>query len=216
MSQDSKLQQAVLDELAWEPSISAGHIGVSAEDGVVTLTGHATSFAEKCAAEAAARRVKGVKGVVEEIKIRLAGDVSIADDELAKAAADCIAADVYVPRDSVKVTVEKHWITLDGEVTWDFQRKAAEQCIARLPSVVGITNLITLKPTVDVSNVSDDIVHALHRSWFFDPQTITVTAEGGNVRLTGTVRSPEERATAATTAWSAPGVLAVRNELTIA
>ncbi|WP_413993414.1 BON domain-containing protein [Labrys okinawensis] len=216
MSHDSKLQRAVLDELAWEPSVSAGHIGVSTEDGIVTLTGHVGTFAEKSAAEAAARRVKGVKGVVEEIKVRLAGDVRITDDEIARAAADRIAADVYVPQDSVQVTIEERWLTLDGEVAWDYQRKSAEQCVSRLPGIVGITNLITLKPAVDISNISDDITHALHRSWFFDPQTINVTAEGGNVRLTGTVQSPEERATAAATAWSAPGVTDVRNELTIA
>jgi osmotically-inducible protein OsmY len=216
MSEDRRLQQAVLAELAWEPSVDAGHIGVLAEAGVVTLSGHVKTFAEKSAAEAAARRVKGVKVVVEEIKIKLARDVHRSDEDIAVAAANRIADDVSVPVDAVKVTVEQGWITLDGELDWNFQKEAAEQCVHRLPGVVGVTNLITIKPKVDVSGIQDDITHALNRLWFFDPQTIWVSAQGGRVRLMGTVKSPHERQVAASTAWSASGVTDVENNLTIA
>ncbi|MBP0580424.1 BON domain-containing protein [Labrys sp. LIt4] len=215
MSNDSKLQQAVLDELAWEPSVAAGHVGVTAEDGVVTLTGHVSSFAEKSTAEAAARRVKGVRAVIEHIKIKLKGDVRITDDEIAASAAARLSEDVHVPKDSVQVVVEEGWITLNGEVAWNYQKEAAEQCVWRLPAIVGVTNLITIKPAVDVFNIRDDITHALNRSWFFDPQTIEVRAEGGQVRLSGTVQSLHERQIAAATAWRAPGVTEVLNDLVV-
>ncbi|MGJ4859714.1 BON domain-containing protein [Labrys sp. La1] len=216
MSNDSKLQQAVLDELAWEPSVAAGHVGATAEDGVVTLTGHVASFAEKGSAEMAARRVKGVKAVIEHIEIKLPGDVRISDDKIAASAAFRLNEDVYVPSASVQAVVEDGWITLNGEVKWNYQKEAAEQCVWRLPGVLGVTNFITIKPQVNVSNISDDITHALDRSWFFDPQTIQVSAEGGQVKLTGTVKSQHERQIAAATAWRAPGVTDVSNDLVVA
>ena len=182
---------------------------------MVTLTGHVETFAEKSAAETAARRVKGVEAIVEEIKIKLACDVNRSDEDI-EAAANRIAGDVCVPSDAVKVTVEQGWITLDGEVDWNFQKETAEQCLHRLLGVVGVTNMITIKPKVDVSNIQDDITHALNRSWFFDPQTISVTARGGRVRLVGTVKSPHERQVAAATAWSASGVTDFENERAIA
>ncbi|NML10320.1 BON domain-containing protein [Sphingobium sp. AR-3-1] len=216
MSQDSHLQQSVLAELNWEPSVTAAHIGVTANAGVVTLTGHVESFAEKQAAEAAARRVKGVKAVAEEIEIRLTFDDQRDDDDIAAAAIDRLAWDVSVPRDAIKVQVEKGWITLTGEVDWHYQRDSAEQDIRRLLGVIGMSDQITIKRKVDVSNISDEIMHALHRSWFFDPKTITVSAQEGNVVLAGTVHSPHDRQVAAATAWAAPGVTDVRNDIIIA
>ena len=215
MPNDQHLQHAVLAELNWEPGVTAGHIGVSANDGVVTLTGHVESFAEKQAAETAALRVKGVKAVADEIEVRLRPETQRTDDELAAAAVERLAWDVSVPREAVKVTVENGWITLAGEVDWHYQRAAAEQDIHRLFGVVGVTNLITIRSTVHPSDISDDITHALHRSWFFDPTTISVAAEDGKVRLTGTVHSAHERQVAAATAWSAPGVTEVENDIVI-
>jgi osmotically-inducible protein OsmY len=216
MSEDNQLQKAVLAELNWEPAVTAAHIGVAASDGVVTLTGHVGSFAEKQAAEAAARRVKGVKAVAEEIDVRLPFDMDRSDEAIAAAAIDHLAWDVSVPRDSVTVTVESGWITLTGAVDRQYQREAAEQNVRRLMGVVGVSNQITIKPKVDAQFIGDDIMHALHRSWFFDPKTIAVTAEGGKVKLRGTVTSPHERQVAAATAWAAPGVTAVENDITIA
>ncbi|AOH87057.1 ornithine aminotransferase (plasmid) [Sphingomonas panacis] len=216
MSNDRHLQAAVLAELDWEPSIAAAHIGVMADGGVVTLSGHVTSFAEKQAAEAAARRVKGVKAVVEEIEIRLHSHAKHEDEEIAAAAVHRLAWDVSVPRDAIQVQVEAGWITLTGEVDWHFQRDNAKQAVLRLPGVIGISDKVTIKRKVDVGNISDEIMHALHRSWFFDPKTVRVSAHDGKVVLAGTVRSPHERQIAAATAWAAPGVTDVRNDIMVA
>ena len=215
MSNDHKLQKAVMAQLHWEPSVGAGHIGVTAHEGIVTLTGHVESFAEKHAAEAATRLVKGVKGVAEEIAVRLAFDFKRDDDVIAAAAVDRLLWDVSVPRDAVKVTVEKAWVSLTGEVSWHYQKDAAEQDVRRLFGVVGVTNQISIRPRVDTSNISDNIMHAVHRSWFFDPETIHVSANLGRVTLTGTAKSPHDRSVAAITAWAAPGVTDVVNEIAV-
>jgi osmotically-inducible protein OsmY len=128
---------------------------------------------------------------------------------------DRLAWDVSIPPDAIKVTVEKGWVTLTGEVDWHYQKGAVEQEIRWLFGVVGISNQITIKVRPDTSKISDDISHALHRSWLFDSKTINVSATGGHIRLTGTVRSPHERQVAATTAWAAPGATAVENDLLV-
>lgn len=215
MSHDSKLQQAVLAEFEWEPSVTAGHIGVTANGGVITLTGHVESYAKKLAAETAARRVKGVKAVAEEIEVQLPFDVTRGDDEIAAAAVSRLAWDVSVPRDSVKVQVEKGWVTLSGQLDWHYQKEAVEQNIRSLFGVVGVTNRMTITPKVNTSNLSDDINHALRRSWFFNPDDIKVSADGGHVLLTGTVHSPHDRQVAAATAWSAPGATQVENDIAV-
>jgi osmotically-inducible protein OsmY len=137
---DTKLQQAVLAELAWEPSVTAAHIGVTAISGVVTLTGHVESFAEKHAAESAAARVKGVEAVAEEIEVRLGFDAQRDDKDIAAAVVNRLEWDVAVPRDAIKAKVENGWITLSGEVDWNFQRQAAVQDVRRLLGVVGVSN----------------------------------------------------------------------------
>jgi osmotically-inducible protein OsmY len=215
MSHDSQLQLAVLAELSWEPSVTAGHIGVTANAGIVTLTGPVENFAEKHAAETAARRVRGVLGVAEEIEVQIPFERQRGDDDIAAAALERLAWDVSVPREAVSVRVEKGWLTLNGEVDAYYQKQAAEQDVRRLAGVVGVSNQIVLKPRVDTANLSDDITHALHRSWFFDTNTITVSADRGKIRLTGTVHSPHERQVAAETAWAAAGATSVENDLSI-
>ena len=215
MSHDSELQQAVLAELKWEPSIVAAHIGVAANAGVVTLTGHVNSYTQKHAAETAAGRVKGVKAVAEDLEVRLAFDARRDDGDIAAAAIDRLAWDVSVPRDAIEVKTENGWVTLTGQVAWYFQKQAAEQDIRPLLGVVGVSNQITIKPRVSTSNISDDIMHALHRSWFFDPATIAVTANGGHVQLTGSVTSWHDRQVAAETAWAAAGVTDVENDIAV-
>ena len=214
MSHDSELQQAVLSELGWEPSVTAAHIGVAASAGIVTLTGHVKTYAEKYAAETAAGRVKGVKAVAEELEIRLETEMSRTDEAIATAAVDRLAWDVSVPHDSVKVKVEKGWVTLSGQVNWWYQKEAAEQDVRRLFGVLGVSNQTTIKMKVDTSNLSDDIKHALHRSWF-DPKTVDVSAEGGYVKLTGTVHSMHDRLMAGGTAWAARGVTHVENDIAV-
>jgi len=211
---DSELQQAVLSELAWEPSVIAAHIGVTAIAGIVTLTGHVETFAEKHTAEAAALRVKGVEAVVDNVEVRLAFDAKRSYDDIAAAIVNRLAWDVSVPRDTVGVKVEDGWITLSGKVDWHFQREAAVQDVRRLLGVTGVTNQITLRAAINVVQVRGDLMHALDRSWS-DARDITVTANGGTVRLTGTVRTPHDRDLAVAIAWSAPGASAVENDLTI-
>jgi len=215
MSHDGKLQERVLAELSWDPSIDAAHVGVAAANGVITLSGHVASFAQKHAAEEAARRVKGVEAVAEEIEVRLPFEAKRGDDQIAAAALERLNWDPTVPRHAAQVTVEAGWVTLTGQVEWNYQREAAEEDVRSLAGVVAVTNDITIAPKVDCESITDDITHALHRSWFFDPKTISVSAEDGKIRLTGTVHTPQERKVAAATAWAAPGVIDVRNELRI-
>ena len=215
MSTDRDLQKSVLEELSWEPSVTAAHIGVTAKDGVVALTGHVENYMEKFAAERAAGRVKGVKAVAEEIEVRLPIDTNRSDEEIAAAALNRLAWSVSVPRDVVKVRVEKGWVTLTGEVEWHYQKEAAEHDLRSLYGVVGVSNQITIKARVDASHVQDDVMHALHRSWFFDP-AISVVATGSRVKLSGTVRTPYDRRLAGATAWAAQGVTVVENDLIVA
>jgi osmotically-inducible protein OsmY len=216
MPDDTHLQLEVIAELRWEPSVAAAHIGVAASAGVITLTGKVESYAEKHAAETAARRVKGVVGVAQEIKVQLPFERERGDDLIADAVLDRLAWDVSVPPDCVQVTVEQGWVTLSGTVQRHFQRQAAEQDVRRLQGVVGVSNLIAIEAMVDTANISNDISCALHRSWFPDPDAITVTAEGGKVRLTGTVHSWHAREVAGETAWGAPGAIDVENLISIA
>ncbi|CAN5137668.1 BON domain-containing protein [soil metagenome] len=216
MSYDDKLQKAVLAELNWEPSITAAHIGVTAKDGTVTLTGHVENYGQKHAAELAAGRVKGVKAVAEEIEVRLPYSIKRDDADIAAAAVNRLEWDAGTPRDAVKVKVEKGWLSLTGQVDWHFQKDAAERELRHLMGVLGVSNLITIKPRVDTSHLSDDIQHALHRSWFFDTEKVHVTATDGHVKLTGTVNSLQESRTAALTAWAAPGATSVENDLVVA
>jgi osmotically-inducible protein OsmY len=178
MSQDKELQDSVMFELGWEPSVDAAHIGVTANAGVVTLTGHVESFPQKIAAERAAARVKGVKAVAEEIEVKLPYEVSRDDESIAAAAVERLAWDSSVPPAAVEIRVEKGWVTLNGDVDWYFQKEAAGQTVRTLIGVVGVSNLIEIKPTVNADDVSQNITRALHRSWFYDPNSIVVSAQG--------------------------------------
>ena len=215
MSRDGQLQKSVLAELAWEPSITAAHIGVTADDGVVTLSGHVDSFVQKHAAEDAARRVRGVRAVAEEIEVRLAFDMTRGDDDIAKATADRLAWDSSVPRDSVQARVEAGWVTLTGEVQWYFQKQAAVLDVRDLTGVTGLTDQITIRPGEAAGDISDEITHALHRSWFFDPTLVNVSASNSAVRLSGTVKSSYERQVAGETAWAARGTVSVENDILV-
>ena len=215
MSQDSALQQAVTDELKWEPSVASNDIGVTAKAGVVVLTGHVENYAAKHAAEIAASRVKGVKAVADELEVRLPVETKRTDERIAAAAVDRLSWDVSIPRDAVQVRIEHGWVTLTGEVDYHYQKDLAQQELRRLVGVVGITNQVTIRPRVDAPNLRDDITLALHRSWFLDPQTVHVGVDGGQVHLTGTVHSLRDRQIAASAAWSTHGVTGVANDLMI-
>jgi osmotically-inducible protein OsmY len=214
MMDDKHLKQAVLDELKWEPSVNAAHIGVIAKDGIVTLMGAVDSFAEKHGAETAALRVKDVKGVAEEIEVKLPSHVQHGDAEIAEAAVNRLAWNVSVPKDAIKVTVSKGWVTLSGSVHWHYQHDAAADAVRTLWGVTGVSNRITIKPTANASNIKADIEDALNRSWF-SPENISVTTRDGMVTLSGTVDYWDERALAGSTAWAAPGVTSVTNNIRV-
>jgi osmotically-inducible protein OsmY len=214
MTSDSDLKASVLAELKWEPSVNAAHIGVTARDGTVTLNGHVSTYFEKRAAEKAAGRVKGVKALAEGIEVKLFGDSKHGDEDIARAAINTLGWDVSVPKDAVKLAIQKGWVTLKGEVDWQYQKEAAENDVHRLLGVTGISNEITVKPRVNSMNLSADIDIALDRSWY-DPSNIDVSASGGKVHLTGTANSWYERNLAATTAWNAPGATSVDNDIVV-
>jgi len=212
---DSSLQQAVLDELSWQPSVEAANIGVTAKDGVVTLTGHVGSYAEKWAAERAAGSVFGVKAVAEELEVRYPFERKEDDADIAQRALQVLSWDTEVPKDKVKVKVEKGLVTLSGNLDWHYQRSAAESDVRKLHGVIGLNNQIVIKPRVQASNVRDKIKAALKRKAQIEADHITVTTDGSKVTLGGNVDTWYERSLAERTAWSAPGVTQVENRLTV-
>ena len=215
MSKDSELKKAVLDELSWEPSVDAAHIGVTANAGVVTLTGHVDNYTHKFAAERAVGRVKGVKAVAEEIEVKLPYNVKRGDEDIAAAAIDRLGWNSIVPAGAIQVKVEKGWVTLTGTVGQHFEKEEAEQDIRALSGVVGVSNQISIRPKAIASNVKDDIEQALLRSSYHDTDTIKVSVLGGEIKLTGVVGSWNARSVAETTAWSAPGTTSVENDITV-
>jgi osmotically-inducible protein OsmY len=214
---DISIRQDVLDELEFEPSLDAAHIGVAVENGVATLSGHVASYAEKLAVEQAVRRVKGVKAIAEEIEVRYPGDKRTADDEIAARALSILRWSAVVPADSVMIKVQAGWVTLSGQLNWDYQRRAAEAEVRRLSGVSGVKNAITIKPLTQASDVKRKIEDALKRSAELQAQKISVLVqEGGKITLEGQVRGWQERAAAERAAWSAPGVVKVEDHLRIA
>jgi osmotically-inducible protein OsmY len=213
---DKLLRQNVLDELDFEPSIDAANIGVAVSDGVVTLTGHVPSYAEKLAAERATRKIKGVRAIAQEIEVRYPTDKKTADDEIAKRALSILKWHVMIPEDAVKVTVQKGWVTLAGELNWQYQRKDAEDAVRKLSGVTGVTNSIALKPTVSVSDIKRKIEGALARHAHIEAEGIRINVRDGNkVSLEGKVDSWDEREAVENAAWSVAGVQSVDDRLTI-
>lgn len=179
MMSDTLSLDTVQSQLGWVPRLDAGNIGVSAKSGVFTLTGNVPTFAEKCAAEAATRRVKGVRAVAEELELRSPFSVKHDNLKIATGIVNRFAWDMQMPQDHIKATVEKVRVVLTGKSDWQFLKKAAEDHIRYFSGVVSVSNQLTLKPRVSTETSRDDIDNALDRSWFFDPDTIHVTANGG-------------------------------------
>jgi osmotically-inducible protein OsmY len=213
-----KLQHDVLDELEWEPSVDAAHIGVAAtQPGVITLTGTVATSVEKIAAERAAKRVAGVRAVANDIQVQPVGSYRRNDTDLAQAVLRALEWDIAVPDEKIKARVDDGWVTLEGEVALQFQRAAAENAVRRLSGVRGVTNqiLLQVRPAIKPEAVKNRIEAALRRSAEIDARGIQVNATDSAIILKGKVRSWAERDEAERAAWSAPGVLSVKDELTV-
>lgn len=206
MKSDSQLQHDVSEELKWDPAVTASHIGVEVREGTVTLSGEVSSFAEKWNAERAAQRVSGVHGLAVDLKIPAFGLGGRTDADIAHSAEQCIGWSTSVPEGSIKVMVENGFITLSGNVDWQFQRLAAAASVRFLSGVTGVSDLIVIKPTISMSSVKSDIEAALKRTAVADAKKIHVEVDGADITLTGKVQSWNERETATTSAWSTPGV----------
>jgi osmotically-inducible protein OsmY len=212
---DATLKQMVIDELAWRPDIDSAHIGVTADKGVVTLSGYVGSYPQKYEAEQAIKRIAGVRGVAEELEVRYPGDYSTKDDEIADRALNSLAWSASVPRNSVKVMVEKGMVTLSGQVRWQFERNAAEDAVSTLYGVTDVVNNITLKAQQQPTDVKSRIESALKRCAELDSDAIRVSVSDGTVTLAGTVDSWAARDIAEEAAWAAPGVRSVQDLLSV-
>lgn len=215
MKTDAELKRDVNAELAWDPAINASAIGVAVKDGVVTLSGHLDTYAEKVAVERALRRVVGVKAIALELDIRLSPTHRRSDTDIANTIESTLRWNGVVPTNKVRVIVDKGWVTLQGEVDWDFQRRSVEKAIRPLIGVVGINNEIAIKASVAPADVARRIREALTRQTEREVDHLDVRTEGGTVTLRGKVHSWHERDAAQGAAWAAPGVRAVINDLTI-
>ena len=214
---DSQLRQDVIDEFEFDPRFNGEHVGVAVDNNVVSLSGHVNSYAEKLAAIAAARRVKGVHAIAENIEVRYPYQAKTADDQIAKRATDILNWDVVVPAGSVDVLVQDGWMTLSGAVNWFYEKTAAEDDVRKLSGVRGVTNKITIKPHLNATDVKDKIESALKRHAKVEADAIRVSVyNGSEVVLEGKVDNWDERRAVENAAWSVAGVAAVDDRLTIA
>jgi hyperosmotically inducible protein len=211
-----KLRDDILDELAYEPVVDPAHIGVAVDRNIVTLSGHVASYAQKLAAIAAARRVKGVHGIVDEIEVRTASDAQMSDDEIASRAINVLSWDSVVPSETIQVTVRDGFVTLTGKVNWYYQRTSAERDIRKLSGVRSVINNIEIEPHAKADNVKMKIEAALKRHAEVEAKDIRVTVrDEDEVLLEGKVQSWDEKRAVENAAWSAPGVKNVKDRLTI-
>jgi osmotically-inducible protein OsmY len=215
MKNNENLQKDVQNAIKWEPLLNAAEIGVTAKDGLITLTGIVDSYAKKLEAETAAKNVVGVKALVEKIEVKFSSAFKKTDSDIANEAMKSFKSNWDVPEDKVKIMVENGWVTLEGEVPWNFQREATKNAVHNLMGVKGVTNNIKIKPNTQDAIEKINIEHALARNWAVDDEDIKVRVSGNKVTLNGTVHSFYQKDEAGRIAWNAPGVSTVDNELVI-
>ena len=215
MKNNEELQKDVQDAIKWEPLLKAAEIGVIAKDGIITLTGTVDSYMKKSEAEEAARNVAGVKAVVEKIEINFGGWGRTPDTEVAAAVLHALKWNWEIPNDKIKIKVENGWVTLEGELEWNFQREAAKTVTSKLMNVKGVTNNLTITSETKGDLEQRDIESALARNWSLNDRDIRVKVMGTKVILTGTVDSWYQKDTAGRIAWNAPGVFTVENNLVV-
>jgi osmotically-inducible protein OsmY len=211
---DLQIQQDVINEIKWDPSVTAAQLSVTSNDGIVTLRGSVPHYFEKLKAEEAAQRVGGVRAVADEISVTMLGSYQRNDEQIAEAALMALEWSYSLPK-GIKVTVENGWVTLKGEVEWDFQRKAADVAVYQLMGVTGVTNKISIKKKVRPADIKSRIEAALLRTAGNEILNIEVKVEGDKVILSGTVHSFYEIDEIRKAAWMAPGVVSVENNIRI-
>jgi osmotically-inducible protein OsmY len=212
---DSEIERDVKEELQWDPDLDASDIAVSVKDGVVTLTGFVKSYADKYEAEAAAKRVAGVVAVANDLEVRLPSVDERPDPDIARDAVAAIKSQLPISWENIKIIVKNGWVTLEGEVEWQYQRQTAENAVRRIKGVKGVTNLVQLKPHAEPSEIKKRIQEAFRRSAELDANRIIVETHGSEVVLKGTVRSWAEREEAERAAWAAPGVTKVEDHIVV-
>lgn len=213
---DLSLRRAILDELEFQPHIDAAAIGVAIDNGVVCLTGHVKTYAEKIAAERAVKSVKGVKAVAEEIKVRFANQMNVGDESIASRCIDVIRWDSSIPEDRIQIKVQEGWVTLEGEVDWQYQKQAAQSAVRKLSGVTGINNMLVVKLQLMPNDIKAQIEAAVARNAELDASKIRVTVEGKTVKLEGHVDLWMQRKAIEHAAWAVPGVSHVENYILIA
>ena len=215
MKSNEALQKDVQDAIKWEPLLNAAEIGVTVKDGIVTLTGTVNTYAKKLQAEDAVKKTAGVKALVENLQVHFDCETKKSDSEIATEVLNALRWNWEVTNDKMYVKVEDGWVTLEGELQWNFQKEAAKNSVNNLKCIKGITNNITIKTDKKDLIEKKDIERALEVNWSINERNIIVTVEGSNVRLSGSVESLYEKDEAGRIAWNAPGVWTVENNLVI-
>lgn len=216
MKSDRDIERDVKEELEWNPDLDTSDIAVSVKDGVVTLAGFVKSYTDKYEAEAAAKRVSGVKGVANDLEVRLPSIDERPDPDIARDAVAALKSQLPISSENIKIVVKNGWVTLEGQVEWQYQKNTAESAVRRIKGVKGVSNMILLKPRVEPAEIKKKILDAFKRNAEIDANRIQVETNGSEVILKGTVRSWMEREEAERVAWSAPGITKVEDRIVVA